>query len=154
MKKNVFSENGARDRPGLPAKETLKQKNERRTAEKVRETSGIQDSSFRQAEREGGFSGRQASFSSGEEQREVLSKQGKTAQKERVRKNYAKEIRKEPNSVFRQAERDDGFSGRRETFSCGESQTKGNSKAGAAAQKDRIHRNYAKDVRKDLGVDT
>ncbi|MBO5521300.1 MAG: hypothetical protein J5973_06475, partial [Eubacterium sp.] len=154
MKKDVFSENGARDRPGLSAKETLKQKTERRTAEKIRENSGIQDSSFRQAERKNEFSGRQVRFSSGEEQRESFSERGKAAQKERVRKNYAKEMRKDAETAFRQAERNDGFSGRRETFSSGESQTKGNSKAGAAAQKDRIRRNYAKDVRKDLGVDT
>ena len=154
MKKDVFSENGARDRPSLSAKEKLKQKSERRTAEKIRENSGIQDSSFRQAEREGGFSNRQVSFSSGEEQRESFSEKGKAAQKERVRKNYAKEMRKDAETAFRQAERNDGFSGRRETFSSGERQTKGNSKAGAAAQKDRIRRNYAKDVRKDRGVDT
>ena len=109
MRKDVFSQNTARDRPEVPDKEKLKLKTERKAAGKVRKESGIQDSAFQQAEKKDGFSGKWAAFSEGSEhadskpegKRNPRFPEGKstddklTAQRKRIRQNYAKDVRQD-----------------------------------------------------------
>ena len=91
--KESFNQNGARDRPVLPDEEKLQLSKERRIANRVRAESGVEETAFRRADKISGFAVREEAFSqelSGEN--DPVSGTN-AAQKMRIRRSYAKDVR-------------------------------------------------------------
>ena len=91
--KESFSQNGARDRPILPDEEKLRLSKDRRIANRVRVESGVEEKAFRQAEKAGSFATRDEAFSDGQVPEGKTLSQSSAAQKARIRRSYAKDVR-------------------------------------------------------------
>jgi len=91
--KESFTQNGARDRPVLPDEEKLRLSKDRRIANRVRAESGVEETAFRQAEKSSSFAARDEAFSDGQESGGKALSQNYAAQKARIRRSYAKDVR-------------------------------------------------------------
>ena len=94
MKQDVFS-NGARDRPLIPDEEKIQLSKDRRIANRARAEAGFPDTAFRQAKKADRFAAREDAFSSDPDSVPKDKSKSSTTQKDRIRRSYAKDIRKE-----------------------------------------------------------
>lgn len=91
--KESFTQNGARDRPVLPDEEKIRLSKDRRIANRVRAESGVEETAFRQAEKASSFAAKDEAFSGGLESEGKALSQNSAAQKARIRRSYAKDVR-------------------------------------------------------------
>ena len=91
--KESFNQNGARDRPVLPDEEKLQLSKERRIANRVRAEAGVEETSFRQAEKASSFAAREEVFSQDLSCGNSSVSERNAAQKMRIRRSYAKDVR-------------------------------------------------------------
>ena len=91
--KESFNQNGARDRPVLPDEEKLQLSKERRIANRVRAEAGVEETTFRQAEKTSSFAARDEVFSQDLSGGNMPVSGRNAAQKMRIRRSYAKDVR-------------------------------------------------------------
>jgi cell wall-associated NlpC family hydrolase len=91
--KESFNQNGARDRPVLPDEEKLQLSKERRIANRVRAEAGVEETTFRQAEKASSFAARDEVFSQDLSGGNSSVSERNAAQKIRIRRSYAKDVR-------------------------------------------------------------
>lgn len=91
--KESFTQNGARDRPVQPDEEKIRLSKDRRIANRVRAESGVEETAFHQAEKASSFAARDEAFSVGQESGGKALSQNSAAQKARIRRSYAKDVR-------------------------------------------------------------
>ena len=124
--KDSFSSNGARDRPVLLDEEKISLSKDRRIANRARAEAGIEDTAFRQADKASSFASREETFSAEMNTAEQAVSKTSTAQKERIRRSYAKDVRN-----------DLGTDNTVDSFGEGGIRTKAEGRAGSLFQKNR-----------------
>ena len=125
MKDDAFV-NGARDRPVLPDEEKIRLTKDRKIANRARAEAGIEETAFRQADKESSFASREETFSQDLSGGEAPVSQAGTAQRMRIRRSYAKDVRA-----------DLGEDLTADPTAEGGIRTKAEGRAGSAFQKDR-----------------
>ena len=146
MRKSVFSENGARDRPKGQDKEKQRLAKKRKAAEHVRDNAGFQDSSFQEADHGGTFSGRKDKFSGNVRREPWTGNAEEAAEESAAEKGTSKKAAKRmtANRTSIRASEGNAAEERRPD------ENRTGKENGRSAQKLRIRKEYAESVREEL----